>query len=141
MSTGVMCVSKHALGRRCVSVHALGGGACTGQGGGCLSRGCLPEGVSATLPHCPVHGEIHTPNACWNTHPPAQAPRGQTPPPSVATPLPPQADTPSSWADTPQAHTTRANDPRWPLQRTVFILLECILVHNAFLFINTSDNA
>ena len=30
---------------------------------------------------------------------------------------------------------------KWPLQRAVRILLECILVHNAIVFIDTSNNA
>ena len=40
----------------------------------------------------------------------------------------PQADTPS-WADTPHPHTDPPPPGQWPpLQRTVRILLECILV-------------
>ena len=74
------------------------------------------------------HGEVYTP--------PEQTPPGQTPPP---------ADTPPGQTHTPHTHPGRhppadrhnPPTPRWPLQHTVRILLECILVINSSIVTNS----
>ena len=84
-------------------------------GGGITSEskgwGCLPLGTGGVC--------LLSTGGCTS---PRQAPPRQTPPGRYPSPrqIPPKADT-------PQANTPR-RPPQRPLQRTVHILLECILV-------------
>ena len=69
----------------------------------------------------------------WADIPPGQtapSPEQTYPSPGQTSPSPGQTSPP--WADTLLADTSPRADipPRWPLQRTVRILLECILVTN-----------
>ena len=94
---------------------------------------CIPACTGADTPHCPVHAGIHTP---WQTpprqttslgrHPPGRHPPGRHPPgrhPPGKHPPPSQIHTPSG-----QTPPSLVSPPGRPLQRTVRILLECILV-------------
>ena len=76
---------------------------------------CIPACTGADIPPFPVHAGIHPPSQCM---------LGYTPPCPVHAGIHPRADTlprpyPPPWQTPP---------PRRPLQRTVRILLECILV-------------
>ena len=68
-----------------------------------------------------------------DTPTPRQTPPRQTPPLADS---PPSRQTHPPWADTLRADT---NTPRWPLQWTVRVVLECILVVTGFIVSGTSS--
>ena len=107
----------------------------------CVKNSVHREGGVYPSMHWGTH--LPLPSACWDTHHLGQTPPwADITPPWADTPFPGQTPLPlgrhpSPWTDTPSPRQTYPLGrppprPRRPLQRTVRILLECILVSHKF---------